>query len=160
MLVTLVYLVCQPWTGSRPTSNHRTAITYRPLNHWTHTVRKVHCRPQNVLTSSVLFWLYFWYFLIFFRVVSLAVGQSYDCPTASEATQVKLIVAKSQQNRKSMHNLWNVSHIARFIGPTWGPSGANRTQVGPMLSPWTLLSSILYISLRFITDGVTTNLYP
>ena len=24
--------------------------------------------------------------------------------------------------------------IARFIGPTWGPSGADRTQVGPMLA--------------------------
>ena len=30
--------------------------------------------------------------------------------------------------------------IARFMGPTWGPSGAGRTQVGPMLAPWTLLS--------------------
>ena len=30
--------------------------------------------------------------------------------------------------------------IARFIGPTWGPSGADRTQAGPMLAPWTLLS--------------------
>ena len=27
--------------------------------------------------------------------------------------------------------------IARFIGPRWGPSGADRTQVGPMLAPWT-----------------------
>ena len=26
------------------------------------------------------------------------------------------------------------------MGPTWGPSGADRTQVGPMLAPWTLLS--------------------
>ena len=25
--------------------------------------------------------------------------------------------------------------IARFLGPTWGPSGADRTQVGPMLAP-------------------------
>ena len=30
--------------------------------------------------------------------------------------------------------------IARFVGPTWGPSVADRTQVGPMLAPWTLLS--------------------
>ena len=30
--------------------------------------------------------------------------------------------------------------IARFMGPTWGPSGADRTQVGSMLAPWTLLS--------------------
>ena len=27
-----------------------------------------------------------------------------------------------------------LSPIARFMGPTWGPSGADRTQVGPMLS--------------------------
>ena len=26
--------------------------------------------------------------------------------------------------------------IARFMGPTWGPSGTDRTQVGPMLTPW------------------------
>ena len=30
--------------------------------------------------------------------------------------------------------------ISRFMGPTWGPPGANMTQVGPMLVPWTLLS--------------------
>ena len=30
--------------------------------------------------------------------------------------------------------------ITRFMGPTWGPSGADRTQVGPMLALWTLLS--------------------
>ena len=29
--------------------------------------------------------------------------------------------------------------IARFMGPTWGPSGADRTHMGPMLTPWTLL---------------------
>ena len=35
------------------------------------------------------------------------------------------------------------SQIARLMGPTWDPSGADRTQVGPMLIPWTLLSGIL-----------------
>ena len=33
-----------------------------------------------------------------------------------------------------------IPQIARFMGPTWSPSGADRTQVGPMLAPWTLLS--------------------
>ena len=28
------------------------------------------------------------------------------------------------------------------MGPTWGPFGADRTQVGPMLAPWTLLSGV------------------
>ena len=32
----------------------------------------------------------------------------------------------------------------RFVGPTWGPSGADRTQVGPMLAPWSLLSGYRY----------------
>ena len=40
-----------------------------------------------------------------------------------------------------------VTLIARFIGPTWGPSGAGRTQMGPMLAPWTLLSGELLRSL-------------
>ena len=35
------------------------------------------------------------------------------------------------------------SLIARFMGPTWGPSGADRTQVGPMMAPWTLLSGMV-----------------
>ena len=30
--------------------------------------------------------------------------------------------------------------IARFMGPIWGPYGADRTQVGPMLAPWILQS--------------------
>ena len=35
-----------------------------------------------------------------------------------------------------------VSQIAKFMGPTWGPSGSCRPQMGPMLAPWTLLSGI------------------
>ena len=35
--------------------------------------------------------------------------------------------------------------IARFMGPACGPSGAARTQVGPMLAPWTLLSGYIIV---------------
>ena len=35
--------------------------------------------------------------------------------------------------------------IARFMGPTWGPSGADRAQMGLMLAPWTLLSGMLWV---------------
>ena len=38
--------------------------------------------------------------------------------------------------------------IARFMGPTWGPSGADRTQVGPMLGPWNFLSGRLQWNLN------------
>ena len=32
------------------------------------------------------------------------------------------------------------THIAKFMGPIWGPPGSCRPQIGPMLAPWTLLS--------------------
>ena len=38
-----------------------------------------------------------------------------------------------------------MSLIARFMGPTWGLSGADRTQVGPMLAPRTLLSGVTLV---------------
>ena len=52
------------------------------------------------------------------------------------------------------HDLQSISPIARFMGPTWGPSGADRTQVDPMLTPWTLLSEIwpIFVSLLFPTS--------
>ena len=33
-----------------------------------------------------------------------------------------------------------IPQIAKFLGPTWGPPGSCRPQMGPMLAPWTLLS--------------------
>ena len=36
------------------------------------------------------------------------------------------------------------SQIARFMGPTWGPSGSCRPKLGPILAPWTLLSGVWY----------------
>ena len=55
-----------------------------------------------------------------------------------------------------------VSLIAWFMRPTWGPSGADRTQVGPMLlAPWTLLSGmcIPLIMLTIILCIVLPRLY-
>ena len=52
--------------------------------------------------------------------------------------------------------LWNRSIMNSpwwFMGPTWGPSGADRTQVGPMLAPWTLLSGVLH---SYIADTIFT----
>ena len=42
------------------------------------------------------------------------------------------------------------SLIARFMGPTWGPHGADRAQVGLMLAPWTLLSGVVHIFAVFV----------
>ena len=48
---------------------------------------------------------------------------------------------------KFMGPTWGPSGSCRpqmFMGPTWGPSGSCRPQMGPMLAPWTLLSGIRY----------------
>ena len=45
-----------------------------------------------------------------------------------------------------IHSIYHLKHsikapqITRFMGPTWGPPGSCRPQMGPMLTPWTLLS--------------------
>ena len=50
------------------------------------------------------------------------------------------------------HGLSNeATLIARFMGPTWGPSGADRTQVDPMLPPWTLPSHLGNNSMQHTT---------
>ena len=44
------------------------------------------------------------------------------------------------------------SLIAKFMGPTWGPSEADRTQVGPMLAPWSLLSGYIATDIWVISN--------
>ena len=47
---------------------------------------------------------------------------------------------------------WSVedsSQIARFMGPTWGPPGSCRPQLGPMLAPWTLLSGLSHTVCKY-----------
>ena len=39
-----------------------------------------------------------------------------------------------------------VTQIPKFVGPTWGPPGSCRPQMGLMLVPWTMLSG--YLSTR------------
>ena len=43
---------------------------------------------------------------------------------------------------------YGASQITKFLGPTWGPPGSCRPQMGPMLAPWTLLLGLLW-SLQF-----------
>ena len=46
---------------------------------------------------------------------------------------------KGIKSETNVNHFWRKDTlIARFMGPTWDPSGADRTQVGPMSAPWTL----------------------
>ena len=58
---------------------------------------------------------------------------------------------------KNCFNHCIASLIARFIGPPWGPSRADRTQVGPMLTPGTLLSGMMFV-IHGLGSYVTTTL--
>ena len=49
-------------------------------------------------------------------------------------------IENKRLSEKQLDCIWKYTQIARFMGPTWGPPGDDRTQVGPMLAPWTLLS--------------------
>ena len=53
------------------------------------------------------------------------------------------------------------SQIARLMGPTWGPFGSDRTQLSPLLAPWTLLSGLLFSTKsRFtISQSKLTEIY-
>ena len=55
---------------------------------------------------------------------------------------------------KSVEVLWYLPPIARFMGPTWGPSGADRSQVGPILAPWTMLSGYYHIWLLTFVKSI------
>ena len=45
----------------------------------------------------------------------------------------------------------SMSQIARFMGPTWGPPGSCRPQMGPMLAPLTLLSGVPICNIESIS---------
>ena len=46
----------------------------------------------------------------------------------------------------------NTAQIAKFMGPTWGPPGSCQPQMGPMLTPWTLLSGWFDRGSKFMED--------
>ena len=53
------------------------------------------------------------------------------------------------------------SQITKFMGPTWGPPGSCRLQMGPMLAPWTLLSGLIsYIHSMTLIYKPATDLRP
>ena len=69
--------------------------------------------------------------------------------TREISTKITLLWAH-KQFATWIHTLFSIcatldTPIARFLGPTWGLSGADRPQVGPMLASWTLLSGISFI---------------
>ena len=70
-------------------------------------------------------------------------------PKGNDTTKIydALIQMELNSCNRMLHLCSNVrSLIARFMGPTWGPSGADRTQMGPMWALWTLLSGVVTVA--------------
>ena len=66
--------------------------------------------------------------------------------TFSNTLQKDLSVFWSRCHRSLfLRVLLMATQTAKFMGPTWGPSGSCRPQMGPMLAPWTLLSGYLVL---------------
>ena len=53
---------------------------------------------------------------------------------------VRLECQTKVQEKSTFIRMQDVTQIAKLMGPTWGPPGSCRPQMGPMLVPWTLLS--------------------
>ena len=99
------------------------------------------CSVSFVLYHSSL-WIHVIYSAILFRVVSLSQGQS-----CGKAWTMCIILMGMLYTRYAGAWLYIITtQIASLMGPTWGPPGSCRPQVGPMLAPGTLLSG--YISRR------------
>ena len=59
----------------------------------------------------------------------------------------KAVISCMNSTAQDLFIVFIMSLIARFMGPTWGPSGTDRTQMGSMLAPWTLLSEVWTVEL-------------
>ena len=97
--------------------------------------------PHNIISNSL------WYFIPiikqypYYTLCHLA-------PVATILIHLLCLQLWSRWTNNPILELSNTamtSLIARFVGPTWSPSGADRTQVGPMLAPWTLLSGMFHL---------------
>ena len=122
---------------------------------------RIHSRLfQRVQSTMFLHWLRYWLGVI--KATSHYLNQCWNivywCIYASlclnELTHWPLedvvTISKPTLRIKFMSTCeiavsWMTSQIARFMGPKWGPPGASRTKVGPMLAPWTLLSGIEHL---------------
>ena len=61
---------------------------------------------------------------------------SYQFPQQQNTNLLWIVIAVNLSSEVA----W--SQTAKFMGPTWGPPGSCRPQMGPMLAPWTLLSGL------------------
>ena len=92
-------------------------------------------------------------------------AQNFNFPTEingilSLRTRRKMLKIHDGMTANHVIGHHTLPQIARFMGPTWGPSGSDRTQVGPMLATWTLLSGTTLKIIRYCAGNNTLNFIP
>ena len=116
-----------------------------PVNHDLHIINYSDFLPEDSCQTINTCWLDWrcsahWLWVVFWW---------YYPNTQSEVKNERQLSQRQQLDI----SLFRWSQIARFMGPTWDPPGADRTQVGPMLAPWILLSEV--ISCQDARNGVS-----
>ena len=72
--------------------------------------------------------------------LSISFSHSDVLTNQSEPNQMKHNKTKAISAIQVLKNDRKWTQMAKFMGPTWGPSGSCWPQMGPMLAPWTFLS--------------------
>ena len=97
--------------------------------------------PHDISTSTVNLKLGHWQMVLYYIFIwNIINGARYSRQLSQRVVQIRAWISNIIP-----------SLIAMFMGPIWGPFGADRTKVGPMLAQWTLLSGmVLYECIKSI----------
>ena len=69
-------------------------------------------------------------------------GETSLVTRVSHYTIASMVINFLRREKNNSHPVV-YSQITKFMGPTWGPPGSCRPQMGPMLAPWTLLAGFV-----------------
>ena len=138
----------QPHPNPHPNPNHNP--NHNPI-HPTPPTPQPHPTPptsfsycSNKVNFDVVIWKYFPKYCPFVRSVVLPLQRARHVELwCFLCCQPAIVVEKTV----GLPMMWDaMTQIAKFMGPTWGPPGSYRPQMGPMLAPWTLLSGDVHES--------------
>ena len=107
------FTIWPPWCARQTSHARRNRTNLRP------GLRGMSWTDRVTPVESVKIYLHFVWFL------------------KTEPVETDKILFHSHRRQGPLFALYTL--IASFMGPTWGPSGADRTHVGPILAPLTLL---------------------
>ena len=77
------------------------------------------------------------------KINKIYIIKSHSCFSCSKEFQHPRSWTLEQVRTATYYHDNDLAHwalITRLVWPTWGPPGSCRSQVGPMLAPWTMLS--------------------